>query len=50
LSPDKLALFTRAAERSLARAQALERRPDQSFEDYLAGYFGSILGAERAIL
>jgi hypothetical protein len=35
-------LFTSAAERSLDRAQALERRPDQSFEDYLAGYFGSI--------
>jgi len=41
LSPEKLTLFTGAAERSLERAQALER-PDQSFEDYLTGYFGSI--------
>jgi len=42
LPPEKMALFTGAAERSLERAQALEQLPGPSFEDYLAGYFGKI--------
>jgi glutamate--cysteine ligase len=42
LPPEKLALFTGHAERSLERAQALEHLPRPSFEEYLAAYFGKI--------
>lgn len=39
LSPEKTALFTTAAERSLERTQALEQLSGPTFEAYLASYF-----------
>ena len=42
LPPEKMALFTRAAQRSLDRAQSLEQQPGPTFEDYLSGYFESL--------
>jgi glutamate--cysteine ligase len=42
LPPEKMALFTGAAQRSLERAQALEQLAGPTFEDYLAGYFESL--------
>lgn len=39
LSPEKMALFTTAAERSLERTQALEQSSGPTFEAYLASYF-----------